>query len=336
MDFLAGKIMAHFHEKGGRSTLEMKRDIESFLRANGGVHKSKIGENIDPVLLRQTYKYCERLKNEGALLDFGNQRNVPILGNKYINLEFNVNLGEYGGYDFLVQGFQLIQKTFSGSVLKIVVQDKIGDYSIGTCFVVKDNLIVTAKHCIENFKRVFINDPLGNPIIPEKISISNDPNIDIAIIQTKGNPFNIVKQFMFGEPEVLEEILTMGYPPLATFDAIQINDTAHINSIQKSSKGKIVAQELRYGESTDYIILNAKVKGGNSGGPVINKFGTVVGIIVNVLPDIDQPEKLDQLGYGIAISANEIIEIIENDFKNNDGCIQIPFEVLNDGFSTLL
>ena len=94
-----------------------------------------------------------------------------------------------------------------------------------------------------------------------------------------------------------------------------------------------MAQNRRYGDSVDYIILYARVKGGNSGGPVINRFGTVVGIIVNVLPDIKKPEKFDELGYGIAISANEIIEIIENDNKN-EGCSYIPFKVLDDGFCT--
>jgi len=335
LDFLANKIMIHFHETGGKSVLEMKKDIESFLRVNGGIRKAKVGENIDPKFMMKAYKYCEQLKNMGFLLDFGNHRKVPILGNKYINLGNDLRIGEYGGYDFLLQGFQLIQKSFSDSVLKVVVQDKIGDYGIGTCFLVGENLIVTAKHCIENFSKVVITDYKGNHIIPERIIISQDPKIDIAVIKTKKKVFQKGKHFIFGEPEVLEEVLTMGFPPLATFDAIQINDTAHINSIQKCSKGNIVAQERRYGDSVDYIILNARVKGGNSGGPVINKFGTVVGIIVNMLPDIKQPEKFDELGYGIAISSNEIIKIIENDYKN-ENCEFIPFKMLDDGFGTVL
>ena len=43
--------MIHFHETGGKSVLEMKKDIESFLRVNGGIRKAKVGENIDPKLL---------------------------------------------------------------------------------------------------------------------------------------------------------------------------------------------------------------------------------------------------------------------------------------------
>ena len=47
------------------------------------------------------------------------------------------------------------------------------------------------------------------------------------------------------------------------------------------------------------------------------------------------PEKFDELGYGIAISSNETIKIIENDYKN-ENCEFIPFKMLDDGFGTVL
>ena len=112
MDFLANKIMIHFHETVGKSVLEMKKDIESFLRANGGIRKAKVGENIDPKFMMKAYKYCEQLKNVGFLLDFGNDRKVPILGNKYINLGNDIGIGEYGGYDFFIARFSINPKIF--------------------------------------------------------------------------------------------------------------------------------------------------------------------------------------------------------------------------------
>ena len=52
------------------------------------------------------------------------------------------------------------------------MQDKIGDYGIGTSFLIGEDLIVTAKHCIENFSKVIITDDEGNHIIPKKIIMS--------------------------------------------------------------------------------------------------------------------------------------------------------------------
>lgn len=335
MEFLAKKIIAHFNVKGGKTSISIKNDIESFLRKHKGFTKATGGGHyIDTKLLKLTYRYCELLKIHGLLMDFENQRKVPILGNKYINFDFDKGLGEYGGYDFLIEGFQSIQKAFKKSVLKVVVQYENFDHGIGTCFVIGEDLIMTAKHCIHNFKKISIYDDDENLIIPKEIIVPEDENIDLAMIKTVGKPFVNTKQFMLGEPEVLEEVLTVGYPPLATFDAIQINETAHINSIQKSSKGNIVAKELKYRETTDYLILNTRVKGGNSGGPVINKFGTVLGVIVQLLPDIKEPLKLDELGYGVAISSSEIINLVES-AHNGNGCKNIDFVLIESGFSTL-
>lgn len=334
MEWLAKEIIEHFNVKGGPS-ISINKDIESFLRKSNGLKPASGGGHyIDQKLLKLTYKYCEALKETGHLMDFSNDRKVPILGNKYVNFGFDKDLAKYGGYDFLIEGFQLIQKSFSNSVLKVVVQNRNNDFGIGTCFALIEDLIVTARHCIENFKKVSIIDSQGNVILPKEIIVPKDENIDLAVIKPAGNPFGNIKQFIFGEPEILDEILTMGYPPLATFDAVQINETANINSILKNSKGKIVARELKYRESTDYLILNARVKGGNSGGPVINQYGTVVGLIVQQLPDIFEPLKLDELGYGIAISSNEIINLIEGAHKGH-GFENLIFRNLEDGFSTI-
>jgi len=56
--------------------------------------------------------------------------------------------------------------------------------------------------------------------------------------------------------------------------------------------------------------LTSKLKGGNSGGPVFNEEGYVVGIITEA-PN-PEGEEYDQFGYGLAMPQYYIQDIVNN------------------------
>jgi serine protease Do len=56
--------------------------------------------------------------------------------------------------------------------------------------------------------------------------------------------------------------------------------------------------------------MSARVKGGSSGGPVINRGGKVVGI-VSASPSSDS-EQIDKLGFGLAIPSDLIEQFLSN------------------------
>jgi len=98
-----------------------------------------------------------------------------------------------------------------------------------------------------------------------------------------------------------------------------------VNNSIKFSKGQIIAEDKAYIDQIDYFLINAKVKGGNSGSPVINKLGNVLGMVVQIPIDSEDSSKLDSLGYGIVTPRAEILKLI-NEVSKSD---VINLEVLN-------
>ncbi len=296
---------------------------------NGKISPKSLGD----LLLKDSQKYvgvdlmqlsaiCRKFVNEGLLIYAGSNSTSPPLCECYYSYNVNEKYANYGSYDFLINGFISIRNHFTKSVKPIIVTKSNGDEDIGTGFIISDNTLVTALHCIENMKNIKIEDNNKTPLQAEFYIKPKNPQTDIAYIVFKAKPFENIPHFQFATGNILDEILTIGYPPIAGFDAFQIAETATINT--KSSIGKIIGQENSYLDNQELLLINARVKGGNSGGPIINKYGFIVGMLIQLPFDIFDPNKLDILGYGIAIPSAEItktlvnLDVVTISVKNND------------------
>jgi len=265
---------------------------------------------------------------------------------KYRYNEFNTLDAKYGTYDFKVLGFPYIHDTFDDAVRPVLLDEHnlARDPDIGSGFVINANrnfdsnfYFITARHCLPFGSRINVPAflPPKKPCVPENIWMPQNENIDIAIIKfdmREGIPGR-EHNFWISQPNMLDEVLTMGYPPIPGFiDAIQVAEVARISGVLKSTHGRIVGEGKYYpGGLEDHFLVSARVKGGNSGGPVINKEGQVVGMIIE-LPQ--EAEELDKLGYGLAISSN-IIQMILNTIEGKSETVpivNIQFDVHDDGF----
>jgi S1-C subfamily serine protease len=94
----------------------------------------------------------------------------------------------------------------------------------------------------------------------------------------------------------------MGYPSHAGF-----------GNFVTATLGAIAAVEESYLYKHELILLTSKVKGGNSGGPVINKRGYAVGIVTET--PAAEGDAYDKFGYGLAIPIKYINEILMNGSK---------------------
>ncbi|RWU04298.1 S1 family peptidase [Pedobacter chitinilyticus] len=277
-------------------------------------------------------KICERLLNKGYLFKAGNPSNNPIIGDRYLGIGFDQTMADYGSYDFIGYGFVAIRNHFKESVRPIIVKTLGGIDSIGTCFLVGKDMLITARHCIEGMSSIKIPDNSDGYLIPENVYISKDSRIDIAVIKLKKPIASEIPTFRFGDADVLDEILTIGYPPIAGFDAIQFVEKAMINAKLKSSTGELIAKDKSYLDSQDYFLINARVKGGNSGAPVINELGEAAGMLVNIPTDPEDSTKLDVLGYGVAIPKVTIENFLADIEKKSHNIISISPELLKHGF----
>ena len=227
--------------------------------------------------------------------------NIPQEGNcaTYQTNEYFVKfLGERSYIIDTILGFPSIVGKYSNSVLKITVQDEKGDFHIGTGFLVgsrhgerKIALLITNKHVAECENLEIISNE-SKSIKYNRVVFSK--NKDLAAIVLDNPPTSPLFR-LFEQANLLDEVVSIGYPNIATTtEAYQVAHKGEINSIIKD----------RYGD--EFILFSAKTAPGNSGGPLINDIGFVVGIVSRDFFYSGALIEKGQLPYHAAIPSRDI------------------------------
>lgn len=204
-------------------------------------------------------------------------------------------------------GFDAIYEYYKDVVLPIQHTTKSDNISLGTCFNSQIG-IITARHCIEGSKELSIKGISKTLLNNSKILVHKNPLLDVAIIKADiGFPFAP----SFESPRVLQNILTLGFPIIPGYQNFLAAEKATISSRFTASKGNISAIAEDIWLKKELMLLTARIRGGNSGGPIINDQGAVVGVAVNS-PHFDrESNKYDDMGYGVAVSADLILNELE-------------------------
>lgn len=145
--------------------------------------------------------------------------------------------------------------------------------SSGTGFAISsDGYIVTNYHVIENAKSIEVKGINGNFTrkLSAKVVVSDERN-DLAIIKIEDSRFTtlgtIPYNFRNGVADVGENIFVLGYP-LTTTMGEEVKLTNGIVSSRTGFKGDISLYQI-----------SAPVQPGNSGGPLFDKNGNLLGVI---------------------------------------------------------
>ena len=192
----------------------------------------------------EIFKIIAFFKNEGLLISLGN---VSPTNERLICVNYKEDLAKYGTYDFLIYGFSKIANHFCDSVRPIEIKKSDGSYDIGTGFLLGNgSVMITARHVVEDAESIHITAANGSNVEVSKVIFSEESKIDIALLVISNSVFSGVPGFKIKEAEILEDVLTIGYPPIPGFDAIQIYEKASINNRFKFSKGQIVGKDSSY------------------------------------------------------------------------------------------
>ena len=227
-----------------------------------------------------------------------NYKNLFITHRDYLRTRFNS----------LVYGFKYVYNVYKKIVHPVVVKKQDGSVSIGTCFEYCNGLL-TAKHCFDNVVKMNIKGYRAEELKDKPVFISPNVKIDIAYIQTGKKESESIT---YEDGKIMDEVLVLGYPRIPGYDNFLTAEKATIASKSsttiKSSRGSIVAIENQFLLGVEMLLITARIKGGNSGGPIINDKGNVVGITCQ---SPNSEGDYDEMGYGIALPislANMIID----------------------------
>jgi S1-C subfamily serine protease len=137
----------------------------------------------------------------------------------------------------------------------------------GTGFVVGSRgYVLTNRHVVRGCRAVRVR-PEGGVARPATV-VALDPDDDLALLRTD-TTFRTVAAFRGGrEPRAGEDVVAVGYP-LAGLLA----DQAHVTI------GSISALAGLYNDLHE-LTISTPVQPGNSGGPLLDSYGTVVGVVV--------------------------------------------------------
>lgn len=321
MEFLVSKIY-EFFKQNEKSLDDFLKTLPNYINQTDNVNISK----FDYSLALHISKLCKFLLNEGLLLQT-NTNPLMCICDKYISVnEINstnpqelLSDIQYGTFDFKYNGFISVFEAFKESVVPIECIKSNGDYDLGTAFYIGNNMFVTAAHCVtklEKFRLLIGNNPIKLKEV--WLSTKDNPDIyDLAIIIAEAPE---IRPFQLDKPNVLDNVLLMGYPPIPGMNPVLISEKASIGTdlqrlIEKTAIGQIAAEPASsYFSPMDYFIINARVKGGNSGSPVINEYGKVVGMVFEIPFDSkggSDSGRYDIMGFGICFPSKYIQELQE-------------------------
>ncbi|MBR3784929.1 MAG: trypsin-like peptidase domain-containing protein [Firmicutes bacterium] len=208
-------------------------------------------------------------------------------------------------------GFRYIAKKYKTYVLPIIYTFLDGRQSIGTGFVLGKDYVVTARHCLEGSKSICIEGLEYDVYKDAHVYYHSNRYIDVAVIcikRIKGCGFSLKREY-----KVLDSVMTMGYPKIPGFTCFQTVEEAIISSIPKErftvTSGQVAAEAQELWSKEHLMLITAKIKSGNSGGPVINSYGECIGVVsAKAVAEGDY----DDLGYGTAVPIEFAYEIIKN------------------------
>ncbi len=194
--------------------------------------------------------------------------------------------------------FEEFKRRFGGQMQRMPEQNGRAMKGAGSGFIIDaDGLIVTNQHVIENAESVTVKFADGTTA--EATVVGADPLTDIALLQVETDePLAVVE---FGSSEKLrvgDEVIAMGSP-------FGLSGTVTSGIVSTTSRN------INSGPYDDFIQTDAAINRGNSGGPLFDANGEVVGVNTAIFSPSG-----GYVGIGFAVPS-DLVQNIVADLKDN-------------------
>lgn len=161
-----------------------------------------------------------------------------------------------------------------------------------------DGYIVTNNHVVAGADKVQVTFNDRNTEIAEVVG--TDPSTDLAVLKIKASNLKYMELGNSDDVKLGQWVLAVGYP---------LNLDATVTAGIVSAKGRALGINMRQSSSAveSYIQTDAAVNPGNSGGPLVNTQGRLIGINAAIASPTGS-----YAGYSYSIPSN-IVEKVAND-----------------------
>lgn len=138
----------------------------------------------------------------------------------------------------------------------------------GTGFYVAPTMLVTAAHVIEGCSAVAMID--GTPLD----IVASDSTLDLAVLSGATDAGAWLKLSALEVPKLGETVTALGYPYYTSLDQGLTVTSGNVSALRGIDG------------SSNRVMITAPVQPGNSGGPLLNKKGAVIGVVVSRVDDM--------------------------------------------------
>lgn len=210
---------------------------------------------------------------------------------------------------------QEVYRKVSGAVVTVAVDLDGGRMSVGTGVIFReDGYILTNHHVVAGGKSCTVLLPGGRPYAAKYIA--SDAGYDLAVL--KINAEEALPFAEFGNSDAL----SVGDPVYAIGTPLDIEMGGTFTDGIVSSVNREI--QLTSRTSMPLIQTNAALNNGNSGGPLINEYGQVIGInTMKMSNSIADAEAATVEGLGFAVPTGRAVTVI-NDILSTGAFHGIP------------
>ncbi|QXP53079.1 trypsin-like peptidase domain-containing protein [Cellulophaga sp. HaHa_2_95] len=212
------------------------------------------------------------------------------------------------------QDLSALFKELDPSVVTIeVVEYKVKDQQINASsglgsgvIINKEGFIITAAHVVESANKVSVK--LQNGVSFEADVISSSTAADLALLKLRIVPSNLkpAKSGTSTYSEIGEQILVIGAP-------LGLDHSLSVGYISRKMKKNVISN----GEMAGFIQTDASINQGNSGGPMFNMKGELIGIVSFILSNSGG---FEGLGFAVDIdTAKKVLFDVNSFWTGFDG-----------------
>ena len=166
--------------------------------------------------------------------------------------------------------------------------------ALGSGFVVsEDGYIVTNNHVVSNADEIYVKFSDGREYRTRLVGTS--PEVDIAVLKIESN--EKFKPLEFSDSDKIE----IGQWSIAFGNPMGLNDSMTVGVISASGRSSLGIEEIE-----NFIQTDAAINQGNSGGPLIDINGKVIGVNTAILSTSG-----GSVGLGFAIPSN-LVSVVKD------------------------